>query len=252
MTVTVTQHFTLKDFIQRTDGDRRLGSAVVAKKNKARRHSSHPTKSLQELLATTNAKFPSRQMSSLSSNTSIISEDLCSVNITEAGEEESRNDDCSCRLSPTSGGKKRVSWSQDVEIREYNVIPAVAAPAVGTAFKMTLDWEHSETIIAKNPAPERGFKCTRPRKLSKEERRRRLYGDDLVEDRDNPLSWFAMVDHNLDDLLKQIEDSLAQMTIAPLPKCFSVYDPESGYRKKEQRPKRKGQPHMIQWQRVAR
>ncbi|CAB9526898.1 expressed unknown protein [Seminavis robusta] len=103
--------------------------------------------------------------------------------------------------------KKRVSWGPSVEIREYKVIQG-DHPVCGL-FPLSLDWEHSDSVSRDMDAsPERRSSYQQPRKLSLDDRRRRLFGD--VEEN---VQDFADLDADLDAMLAGLDDCLTETTM---------------------------------------
>lgn len=176
--------------------------------------------------------------------------DLSFVNIALDDDSETGNDG----TTACSAIGKRVSWNPELEIREYNITEG-EHPNCSGGFALTLDWDYQETIRQRveefrgdNEYSSRFYRP--PKRLSLSERRRRLMGDvngNLVN--------FALADACLDDILKDLEGTLNQITVSPVPEYFSFY--ARGYQKHSSNHimssrKRKEKPClMIRWERVC-
>lgn len=79
--------------------------------------------------------------------------------------------------TPCYGMKKRVSW-KGAFVREYNVTMG-DHPMCSDSLPVSLDWSHSDEVTFKNidESRERNSKYAFPKRLSYEDRRRRVFGE---------------------------------------------------------------------------
>jgi hypothetical protein len=140
--------------------------------------------------------------------------------------------------------KKQVSWGQEL-VREYNVTRGDHPSC--SKLPLTLDWEYGETtcrdIAASSSGTSREGPYQKPKRLSLEDRRLRLFGD-MKEN----LQVFQNMDADLDALMKGLDECLKQCRLPsfslPLMSPASLFTGRSCLDTCEDAP-------IVRWRRIS-